>query len=106
MSRTGEHGQPRNDSREAGYADRFEKGIEDARKRRAPDVGRHGWFRDGDRRYRSQYGPRTIYRRAYRDGFASGYQRGFREAPRYGYRMPRYRDGLGFGIGLGFNWRF
>jgi hypothetical protein len=91
---------------QAGYVDGVEKGIEDARKRRAPDVHRHGWFREGDRRYRREYGPRALYRQAYRDGFASGYQRGYREAPRYGYRMPRFRDGFWFDFGVGFNRRF
>ena len=87
---------------QVGYTDGFEKGIEDARKRRAFNARRHEWYREGDHRYRREYGPRDFYKRDYREGFMVGYERGYREAPRYGYRMPRG----GVGIGLSFNWRF
>jgi len=91
---------------QAGYADGFEKGIEDARKHRAFNARRHGWYRDGDHRYRHEYGPREYYKQAYRQGFLVGYERGYREAPRYGYRMPRPGDGFDFRFGFGLNWLF
>ena len=62
-----------------GRNDGYEKGQEDARKRRSYDPLRHKWYRSGDHDYRSQYGPRDRYRDVYRQGFKEGYDRGFRE---------------------------
>jgi hypothetical protein len=61
-----------------GVDDGYEKGVEDARKRRTFDPLRHEWYREGDRHYEGRYGPRQQYKDTYREGFRSGYERGFR----------------------------
>ena len=45
-----------------GLNDGIEKGREDARKRRSYDPLRHDWYRDGDRHYRGEYGPKQLYK--------------------------------------------
>ena len=45
-----------------GVNDGFEKGREDARKRRSYDPLRHEWYRDGDRDYSSEYGSEAAVR--------------------------------------------
>jgi hypothetical protein len=62
-----------------GIRDGYEKGREDARDRDSYDVLRHKWYRDGDRDYRSSYGPRQQYENLYRQAFREGYDRGYRE---------------------------
>lgn len=62
-----------------GVTDGYEKGREDARDRDSYDVRRHKWYRDGDRHYRNEYGPRRQYEDLYRQGFREGYDRGYRE---------------------------
>lgn len=64
---------------ENGANDGYEKGVEDARKRRSFDVLRHKWYREGDRHYEGRYGSREQYKDVYRQGFREGYERGFRE---------------------------
>jgi flagellar biosynthesis/type III secretory pathway protein FliH len=66
-----------------GVNDGYEKGREDARDRDSFDPLRHKWYREGDRNYRSSYGPRQYYENQYRQGFKEGYERGYRES---GYR--------------------
>lgn len=67
-----------------GYADGYEKGLDDARDGRRADPTRHGWYREGDRNYDPRYGSRAQYTNAYRDGFRSGYDAGFADGDRYG----------------------
>ena len=62
-----------------GVSDGYEKGREDARDRDSYDVLRHKWYREGDRNYRSSYGPRQQYSDVYRQAFREGYDRGYRE---------------------------
>jgi hypothetical protein len=62
-----------------GARDGYEKGREDARDRDPYDPRRHKWYREGDRDYRSAYGPRARYEDVYRQGFREGYDRGYRE---------------------------
>jgi len=62
-----------------GVTDGYEKGREDARDRDSFDPLRHKWYREGDRNYRSAYGPRQQYENLYRQGFQEGYERGYRE---------------------------
>ena len=62
-----------------GVRDGYEKGQEDARKRRSFDPLRHSWYRSGDRHYENRYGSRDQYKDVYRQGFQQGYDRGFRE---------------------------
>jgi flagellar biosynthesis/type III secretory pathway protein FliH len=64
---------------QAGRADGYEKGVEDAGKRRSFDVLRHKWYREGDRHYEGRYGSRDQYKDVYREGFKDGYERGYRE---------------------------
>jgi flagellar biosynthesis/type III secretory pathway protein FliH len=66
-----------------GLNDGIEKGREDARKHRSYDPRRHGWYRDGDRHYRSEYGAREQYKDVYRQAFQEGYSRGYRELGYY-----------------------
>ena len=62
-----------------GARDGYEKGVEDARKNRSFDPRRHKWYRDAERHYRGEYGPREPYRDVYRRGFQQGYEQGYRE---------------------------
>ena len=63
----------------SGLEEGYEKGVEDAGKRRSYDVLRHKWYREGDRHYESRYGSREQYKDVYREGFKEGYDRGYRE---------------------------
>lgn len=67
-----------------GARDGYEKGQEDARKRRSFDPLRHSWYRSGDRHYDDRYGSKEQYKDTYRQGFQQGYEQGFREG-RYNY---------------------
>lgn len=60
-----------------GFDEGYRKGVEDGRDRDRRDPWRHGWYRDGDRGYRSEYGPRALYQRSYRAAFEQGYDRGY-----------------------------
>jgi len=75
-----------------GYADGYEKGLEDGRDRREYDPVRHRWYREGDRGYESRDGSRAEYQNTYRDGFRSGYDAGYRDGERSdrdgGFRFP------------------
>jgi flagellar biosynthesis/type III secretory pathway protein FliH len=62
-----------------GVNDGLEKGREDARKRRSFDPLRHEWYREGERHYRREYGPKQQYANLYREGFKEGYDRGYAE---------------------------
>src|SRR5207344_3263204 len=58
---------------EKGYADGYEKGLDDGRDgdRFAPE--KQKWYRDGDRGYKGSYGSRDRYKIDYRDAFRQGY---------------------------------
>ena len=62
-----------------GTRDGYEKGQEDARKRRSYDPLRHSWYRSGDRHYEGRYGSREQYKDIYRRAFQQGYEQGFNE---------------------------
>jgi hypothetical protein len=62
----------------------YRKGLEDGRDRDPRDPWRHGWYRDGDRGYRREYGPRGLYQRAYRAAFEQGYAQGYQDGRRRG----------------------
>ena len=66
-----------------GYADGYEKGLNDARDGRSLDPTRHNWYRSANRNYDSQCGTRAQYANIYRDSFRSGYQAGFTGGERY-----------------------
>lgn len=91
-----------------GFDEGVEKAFEDVRKGRRFDVLRHRRYREGDNGYHREYGPRDLYKNAYRDGFRAGYERAFREGVR-GYRDGgRFGDSRGgrLGIGIRFGWNF
>jgi hypothetical protein len=69
-----------------GYADGYERGLDDGRDRREFDPTRHGWYRSADRNYDPSYGTRAAYANIYRDGFRSGYEAGYADGERYGDR--------------------
>lgn len=81
--RRGRYGYFLSAARERGFADGYEKGREDGRDRDRFAPRRHKWYREGDRGYRREYGPRDVYERAYREAFVQGYERGYREARWY-----------------------
>lgn len=60
----------------------YRKGYEDGRDRDPRDVWRHGWYRDGDRGYKREYGSRELYERAYRAAFERGYDDGYQDGRR------------------------
>ena len=66
-----------------GYADGYEKGLDDGNDRREFDPTRHRWYRDADREYNREYGSRAQYANVYRDGFKSGYEAGYADGDRY-----------------------
>ena len=61
-----------------GYNDGVERGVKAARSRKAFDPNREGWYRDGDRHYDGDFGPRDRYKASYREGFLRGYEEGYR----------------------------
>lgn len=72
-----------------GYADGYDRGLEDARRQRASDPTRHQWYRSADRGYDSRYGSRAQYARLYRESFRDGYDAAYRD----GTRGARGRNG-------------
>jgi len=85
-------------AQERGYEDGLNRGERDGRKRDRFDVTRDGKYRDGDHGYKSSYGPRSEYVRAYRRAFEEGYRDGYEpyayasrgSRGRYGSRDGRY----------------
>lgn len=67
-----------------GYADGYEKGLDDGRDHRELDPTRHKWYRSADRNYDDSYGSRAAYANMYREGFRSGYEAGYADGDRYG----------------------
>jgi hypothetical protein len=70
---------------ERGYHDGMKAGIKDWERDRHFDCWRHRRYREASSGYRSRYGPRSVYSRAYRAGFEEGYRLG------YGPVRGRYR---------------
>lgn len=71
---------------DTGFADGYEKGVEDGRDGDAYDPLRHSRYRSADRGYDRRFGSRDEYKNVYREGFRQGYERGYREARTYGGR--------------------
>jgi hypothetical protein len=69
-----------------GLSDGYERGMEDARDRNRFDPISEGRYRDGDRGYEREYGPKDVYKANYRAGFRQGYEEGYVDAQRYGWR--------------------
>jgi hypothetical protein len=66
-----------------GVSDGYQKGLDDAHDRKAPDVTRQKWYRNGDHDYNSNYGSKDTYRVQYRQGFEEGYNRAYRDGRRF-----------------------
>jgi hypothetical protein len=80
---------------ERGYEDGLKRGGRDGDHRDRFDPTRDRKYRDGDHGYRSSYGPRYEYVRAYRRAFEQGYRDGF--DPYYASGRGRYRDNGAYG---------
>jgi hypothetical protein len=66
-----------------GYREGLDKGRDDGKHHDSYDPRRQKWYRDGDRGYKDEYGPRRTYENSYRDGFLRGYDQGYRERSRW-----------------------
>jgi hypothetical protein len=75
-----------------GFTDGYEAGLRDARDRRRFDPIGEGRYRDGDRGYNRNDGPRDFYRVRYREAFREGYEHGYQDGWRYDGRQGR-QDG-------------
>ena len=75
-----------------GYEDGLNRGQRDGRNRDRFDLRRDGRYRDGDHGYKSSYGPRYEYVRAYRRAFEQGYRDGYER-----YAGGRYCNGGSYG---------
>jgi len=69
-----------------GVRDGYDRGIDDLRHHRSPDIDRQKRYRHADRDYDHHYGPREAYRVEYRRGFEQGYDRAYREGWRGDWR--------------------
>jgi len=67
-----------------GYHHGVQAGTRDWERHWRFDPWRHSRYRNADSGYRSRYGPRQYYSRAYRAGFRAGYERAY--GPRGGRR--------------------
>lgn len=63
-----------------GYRDGYRHGREDRIREVGYDYDHSSQYRDALRGYRSEYGDRDFYRRAYRDGYRRGYDDGYRNS--------------------------
>ena len=79
---------------ERGYEDGLKRGQRDGDHRDRFDPTRDGKYRDGDHGYKSSYGPRYEYVRAYRQAYQEGYRDGFEP---YANARGRYRNGGYYG---------
>lgn len=70
-----------------GYRDGIRQGQEDRARRRGYDADNSSEYRNALRGYRSEYGNRAAYQRAYREGFVRGYDEGYRRSTNTG-RFP------------------
>jgi hypothetical protein len=62
---------------ENGYGDGLKRGRHDGDRGDRFDVTKDSKYRDGDHGYKSSYGARSQYVRAYRSGYEQGYRDGF-----------------------------
>jgi len=89
--RSGGYGYGYNDPAfDTGFADGYERGLDDARDRDRYDPLDHGRYRSGDHGYNGRYGSRERYKNVYREGFRAGYDQGYREARTYGRDRGRW----------------
>lgn len=69
-------------ARRNGADDGYKRGLDDGRDRERFDVRQHDRYRDGDRGYRRDYGPRSVYQDAYRNAFERAYRAGYENGQR------------------------
>ena len=65
-----------------GFADGYDRGVEDNRDRDRYDPVGHRDYRSADQGYSRDYGSRDAYRNNYRAGFRQGYDEGYRGGDR------------------------
>lgn len=65
-------------AQENGYREGVRQGQDDASRRRGFNFENDSRYRDALAGYRSEYGNRDDYRRAFREGFRRGYEEGYR----------------------------
>jgi hypothetical protein len=65
-------------AQENGYRDGLRQGRDDSSRRRGFNYENDSRYRDALSGYRSEYGNRDDYRRAFREGFRRGYEEGYR----------------------------
>lgn len=65
-----------------GYAEGYQRGLEDGRRKERYDPVGSRDYREGDRGYSASYGSRDGYKTNYRAGFRQGYEDGYRAGPR------------------------
>lgn len=76
-----------------GYDDGYKEGGKDGRRGERFSFWDEGRYRNGDRGYRRNYGPRWQYSDGYRNGFEAGYRRGYAAfSRRYDRRYDRGYD--------------
>ncbi len=78
---------------ERGYEDGLKRGGRDGDHRDRFDPARDSKYRDGDHGYKSSYGPRYEYVRAYRQAYEQGYRDGFTPYASNGRGGSRGRSG-------------
>jgi hypothetical protein len=66
-----------------GFNDGYEAGLDDGQDGRRFDPVRESRYRNADRGYDRNYGPKELYRTNYRDGFRRGYEDGYNDGRRY-----------------------
>lgn len=66
-----------------GWNDGYEEGVNDGRKRHTDDPYDESRYRDGDRGYERYYGSKELYRSVYRRAFIEGYETGYRDGWSY-----------------------
>ena len=71
---------------QTGLNDGYEAGLDDGRDNRRFDPVSERRFRNADRGYEREYGPREVYKANYREAFRTGYQRGYNDGRRYDRR--------------------
>lgn len=74
-----------------GYAEGYERGVDDGRDRDRYDAVRHRDYRDADDGYFRRYGPKRAYENNFRAGFRQGYEEGYRHGNRRGRGWTRGR---------------
>jgi hypothetical protein len=72
-----EHARDQHAAYDRGYHHGVKAGVKDWKRHRRFDPWRHSRYRHADSGYKSRYGPRGSYSRAYRVGFRAGYQWGY-----------------------------